>query len=99
MVVRHLVSPTHAPRPLESAAQIFFSATGRGCEVAHSGGTEALRPAEKWRYQLPSRLILGRELDLVRRKSDERAVQNELAGARKLFQSDVERRLWQFRLQ
>jgi len=77
MVVRHLVSPAHAPRPFEGAAQIFFSATGRRCEVAHSGGTESLRPAEKRRDHLPGNLVFGRQLDLVRRKSDERAVQNE----------------------
>jgi hypothetical protein len=66
MVVRHLVSPTHAPRPLEGAAQIFFSAAGRGCKVAHSGGTESLRPADKGGQQLPGGPILGRELELVR---------------------------------
>ena len=79
MVVRHLVSPTHAARAFESAAQIFFGATGRRREVAHSWRTEPLRPAEKRRDHLPGGAILGRELNLMRRKSDERTVQNETA--------------------
>ena len=79
MVVRHFVSPTHAARAFEGAAQIFLGASGRGREVAHSGRTEPLRLAEKRRDRLPGGFILGRELNLVRWKSDERAVQNELA--------------------
>ncbi len=79
MVVRHFVSPTHAAYAFESAAQIFFGASGRRREVAHSRRTEALRPAEKRRDHLPGSFILGRKLHLVRRKSDERAVQNETA--------------------
>ena len=72
-------SPTHAAYAFEDAAQIFFRATGRSCEVAHSWRTEPLRPAEKRRDHLPGSLVFGRQLDLVRRKSDERAVQNETA--------------------
>ena len=79
MVVRHFVGPTHAAYAFEDAAQIFFRATGRSCEVAHSWRTESLRPAEKRRDHLPGGAILGRELNLMRRKSDERAVQNESA--------------------
>ena len=77
MVVRHLVSPTHAPRPFESAAQISFGATRRRCEVAHPWRTESLGPSEKRRDHLPGGPILGRQLHLVRGESDERAVQNE----------------------
>ena len=79
MVVRHFVGPTHSAYAFEGAAQIFFGATRRRCEVAHSWRPEPLRPAEKRRDHLPGGAVLGRQLHLVRRKSDERAVQNQLA--------------------
>ena len=74
-----LGDPLRAAYQCEDAAQIFFRATGRSCEVAHSWRTEPLRPAKKRRDHLPRGSVLGRKLHLVRRKSDERAVQNETA--------------------
>ena len=98
MVVRHFVGPTHAACAFKRPAQIAFCVAGRRREVAHPWRTEALRPAEKRRDRFPRGFVLGRELRLVRRQSDERAIQNELAQAGKLSQGDVERRLRQFRL-
>ena len=90
MVMRHLIRPTHPPGELKQPSHLTLRASRSCSDVAHSGWTKPFRAAEQRCDEVPSGLVFRSESDLMRRQSDERAIQDDLTLLGNPLQSDGE---------